>query len=138
MTTRPDTTGKLPLTDLGEMKRRGERIVMVTAYDFPSGRLADEAGVDMVLVGDSLGMVVQGLATTIPVTLEEMAYHCRAVARGHRAAGERGGPGERHARGADRDGGDLRHDAAPCWPLRKGALRRRAGARPEAGGSPPG
>ena len=55
---------------------------MVTAYDFTMARLVDEAGVDMVLVGDSLGMVVQGLTTTIPVTLDEMAYHCRAVARG--------------------------------------------------------
>jgi 3-methyl-2-oxobutanoate hydroxymethyltransferase len=59
-----------------------ERIAMVTAYDYTMARLVDEAGVDMVLVGDSLGMVVQGLATTIPVTLQEMAYHCRAVARG--------------------------------------------------------
>ena len=55
---------------------------MVTAYDFTMARLVDEAGVDMVLVGDSVGMVVQGLPTTIPVTLDEMAYHCRAVARG--------------------------------------------------------
>lgn len=58
------------------------KIAMVTAYDYTMARLADEAGVDMVLVGDSLGMVVQGLSTTIPVTLDEMAYHCRAVARG--------------------------------------------------------
>lgn len=58
-----------------------EKIAMVTAYDYTMARLADEAGVDMVLVGDSLGMVVQGLSTTIPVTLDEMAYHCRAVAR---------------------------------------------------------
>lgn len=55
---------------------------MVTAYDFTMARLVDEAGVDMVLVGDSLGMVVQGLSTTLPVTLDEMAYHSRAVARG--------------------------------------------------------
>lgn len=55
---------------------------MVTAYDFTMARLVDEAGADMVLVGDSLGMIVQGLSTTIPVTLDEMAYHCRAVARG--------------------------------------------------------
>ena len=61
---------------------RGEKIAMVTAYDFTMARLVDEAGVDMVLVGDSLGMVVQGLTTTLPVTLDEMAYHCRAVARG--------------------------------------------------------
>ena len=59
-----------------------EKIAMVTAYDFTMARLVDEAGVDMVLVGDSLGMVVQGLTTTIPVTMDEMAYHCRAVARG--------------------------------------------------------
>lgn len=59
-----------------------EKIAMVTAYDYTMARLVDEAGVDMVLVGDSLGMVVQGLSTTIPVTLDEMAYHCRAVARG--------------------------------------------------------
>jgi 3-methyl-2-oxobutanoate hydroxymethyltransferase len=57
-------------------------IAMVTAYDFTMARLVDEAGVDMVLVGDSLGMVVQGLSNTIPVTLEEIAYHGRAVARG--------------------------------------------------------
>ncbi len=57
-------------------------ITMVTAYDFTMARLFDEAGVDAVLVGDSLGMVVQGLPNTLPVTLEEMTYHCRAVARG--------------------------------------------------------
>jgi 3-methyl-2-oxobutanoate hydroxymethyltransferase len=57
-------------------------IAMVTAYDYTMARLVDEAGVDMVLVGDSLGMVVQGLQNTIPVTLEEIAYHGRAVARG--------------------------------------------------------
>ncbi|MDB4942758.1 MAG: 3-methyl-2-oxobutanoate hydroxymethyltransferase [Labilithrix sp.] len=59
-----------------------DRIAMVTAYDFTTARLADEAEVDMVLVGDSLGMVMQGLPTTVPVTLDEMAYHCRCVARG--------------------------------------------------------
>ncbi len=57
-------------------------IAMVTAYDYTMARLVDEAGVDMVLVGDSLGMVVQGLTNTIPVTLDEIAYHGRAVARG--------------------------------------------------------
>jgi len=60
----------------------GRRISMVTAYDFTMARLADMGGVDCVLVGDSLGMVVQGLQNTIPVTLEEIAYHSRAVARG--------------------------------------------------------
>ncbi len=57
-------------------------IAMVTAYDYTMARLVDEAGVDMILVGDSLGMVVQGLQNTIPVTLEEICYHGRAVARG--------------------------------------------------------
>ncbi len=60
----------------------GPAIAMVTAYDFTMARLVDEAGVDMILVGDSLGMVVQGLANTIPVTLDEICYHGRAVARG--------------------------------------------------------
>lgn len=59
---------------------------MVTAYDFTMATLVDEAGVDMVLVGDSLGMVVQGLSNTLPVSLDEMAYHCRAVSRGLRRA----------------------------------------------------
>lgn len=72
---------KVTVPDL-RARKGGTKIAMVTAYDFTMARLVDEAGVDMVLVGDSLGMVVQGLATTIPVTLEEMAYHCRAVARG--------------------------------------------------------
>lgn len=63
-------------------RKGAEKIAMVTAYDYTMARLVDEAGVDMVLVGDSLGMVVQGLQTTIPVSLDEMIYHCRAVARG--------------------------------------------------------
>jgi 3-methyl-2-oxobutanoate hydroxymethyltransferase len=76
---------KVTVPDL-RARKSGEKIAMVTAYDFTMARLVDEAGVDMVLVGDSLGMVVQGHTSTIPVTLDEMAYHCRAVARGlHRA-----------------------------------------------------
>lgn len=63
-------------------RKGGPKISMVTAYDFTMARLVDEAGVDVVLVGDSLGMVVQGLQNTIPVSMDEMAYHCRAVARG--------------------------------------------------------
>jgi 3-methyl-2-oxobutanoate hydroxymethyltransferase len=82
MTTRPDTTGKLPLTDLAEMKRRGERIVMVTAYDYPSGRLADAAGVDLVLVGDSAAMTVLGHDSTVPATMDDMVFLARATARG--------------------------------------------------------
>ena len=76
------TTKKVTAPDLSARKASGEKIAMVTAYDFTMARLVDEAGVDMVLVGDSLGMVVQGLSTTLPVTLEEMIYHCRAVSRG--------------------------------------------------------
>lgn len=75
------TPKKVTVPDL-RARKSGEKIAMVTAYDYTMARLVDEAGVDMVLVGDSLGMVVQGLSTTIPVTLDEMAYHCRAVARG--------------------------------------------------------
>ena len=69
------------------LKRKGgDPIVALTAYDFPFGRIADAAGVDVILVGDSLGMVVQGMDTTLPVTMEEIIYHCRMVARArHRA-----------------------------------------------------
>jgi 3-methyl-2-oxobutanoate hydroxymethyltransferase len=64
------------------MKRRGEKIVMVTAYDAPSGRLADAAGVDLILVGDSSGMVVHGRESTVPVTLEEILLMTQWVSRG--------------------------------------------------------
>ncbi len=68
--------------DLRKMKADNERIVMVTAYDWTMARLVDQAGVDMVLVGDSLGMVVQGHDDTLPVTLDHMVYHTRCVSRG--------------------------------------------------------
>src|SRR5713101_1771682 len=64
------------------MKRAGERITMLTAYDASFARLLDQAQIDVLLVGDSLGMVVQGHETTLPVTLDQMVYHCAAVARG--------------------------------------------------------
>ena len=70
------------LTSVALRERKGEKIAAVTAYDVAFARLADRAGVDVVLVGDSLGMVVQGLGNTLPVTLDEMIYHCRMVARG--------------------------------------------------------
>ena len=82
MTSRPATAGKLPLTDLADMKQRRDRIVMVTAYDFPSGRIADAAGVDIVLVGDSAAMTVLGNESTVPATMEEMVMLTRAVTRG--------------------------------------------------------
>ncbi len=67
--------------DLIAMKRKGQRIVVVTAYDYPSARYADAAGVDAILVGDSLGMVVLGHSTTVPVTLDDILHHVRAVVR---------------------------------------------------------
>jgi 3-methyl-2-oxobutanoate hydroxymethyltransferase len=73
---------KVTVPDLRRRKGAGPAIAMVTAYDYTMARLMDEAGVDVVLVGDSLGMVFQGLATTLPVTLDEICYHGRAVARG--------------------------------------------------------
>jgi 3-methyl-2-oxobutanoate hydroxymethyltransferase len=76
------THGKLPLPELGEMKRRGDRIVMVTAYDASSGRLADAAGVDLILVGDSSGMVLHGRDSTVPVSMDEMVFMCQWVSRG--------------------------------------------------------
>ena len=91
MTTRPrkpapntPAPGKLALPELLEMKRRGEKIVMVTAYDAPSGRLVDAAGVDVVLVGDSAAMVVLGHDSTVPATVDEMIVLTRAVTRGAR------------------------------------------------------
>src|SRR6266704_1122885 len=89
MTTRPrkpapgtPAPGKLALPELAEMKRRGDRIVMITAYDAPSGRIADAAGVDVVLVGDSAAMVVLGHDSTVPATMDELLMLTRAVTRG--------------------------------------------------------
>src|SRR5689334_5350966 len=79
-------TSKVTIHTLRAMKERGERIAMLTAYDATFSRLLDEAGADVLLVGDSLGMVVQGHDTTLPVTLDEIIYHCRAVVRGARRA----------------------------------------------------
>jgi 3-methyl-2-oxobutanoate hydroxymethyltransferase len=76
--------GKLPITELPEMKARRQPIVMVTAYDAPGGRLADEAGADLVLVGDSAAMTVLGHDSTVPASMEEMLMLTRAVTRGAR------------------------------------------------------
>ncbi|MCB9638572.1 MAG: 3-methyl-2-oxobutanoate hydroxymethyltransferase [Myxococcales bacterium] len=73
---------KITVRTLREMKSSGEKITMLTAYDATFARLLDEAGIEMLLVGDSLGMVVQGAENTLSVTLEEMIYHTRCVARG--------------------------------------------------------
>jgi 3-methyl-2-oxobutanoate hydroxymethyltransferase len=76
------THGKLPLPELAELKRRGEKIVMVTAYDAPSARIADAAGVDLILVGDSAAMVLLGYDSTVPASMDEMSMLTAAVVRG--------------------------------------------------------
>lgn len=72
---------KKSIPDIRRMKEKGEKIAVLTCYDYPTARILDGAGVDMLLVGDSAGVVVAGHDTTLPVTLEEMVYHTRAVAR---------------------------------------------------------
>lgn len=73
---------KITAPSIYAMKRRAEKVVCVTAYDLTSARIADESGTDLVLVGDSLGNVILGYDSTIPVTMEEMVHHTRAVRRG--------------------------------------------------------
>ena len=91
MSTRPRSPGdgapapgKLPITELTEMKTRGQPIAMITAYDAPSGRLADAAGADVILVGDSAAMTVLGHHSTVPATMDEMMVLTRATTRGAR------------------------------------------------------
>lgn len=69
-------------TDFLKMKAAGEKIVMVTAYDYPAAKFAEAANVDMILVGDSLGMVVLGYDSTMPVTVADMIHHAKATRRG--------------------------------------------------------
>lgn len=79
---KPSRAAKVTTTSLQKMKREGEPIIMVTAYDATFARLIDEGGADVLLVGDSLGMVIQGGENTLPVTVEDIVYHTRAVRRG--------------------------------------------------------
>ena len=74
------------MKDFRQMKQRGEKITALTAYDYPTARLLDESGIDIILVGDSVGMVVLGYHDTTDVTLEQMLHHTRAVARGVKQA----------------------------------------------------
>src|SRR5947209_19095031 len=78
--------GHVTVTKLKAMKGRGEKIAMVTAYDCSTARLADEAGMHVLLVGDSLGMVMLGYESTVQVTMEDMIHHTKAVSRGARHA----------------------------------------------------
>jgi len=81
---RPEARVTVPA--LARKKLRGEKIAMLTAYDFPFARIFDQAGIDVLLVGDTMGHVVQGHDTTLPVTLDEVVYHCRLVSRAVRRA----------------------------------------------------
>ena len=76
----------MTVPELFEMKQRGQPVVALTAYDATMARLMEEAGVDVLLVGDSLGMVIQGHDTTLPVTLDQMVYHSACVGRGRSKA----------------------------------------------------
>jgi len=73
--------GKKSILDLHQMKRRGEKVVWITSYDYPTAMFAEAAGVDMILVGDSMGMCVYGYPSTIPVTMDQCIVHCEAVRR---------------------------------------------------------
>ena len=73
---------RVTINDVREMKARGEKIPMMTAYDYTSARIVDDAGIPIILVGDTLGQVVLGYDSTLPVTMDEMIHHTKAVARG--------------------------------------------------------
>ena len=77
---------RITIDDIKNMKQQGEKIPMLTAYDYATAKLVDESGIPLILVGDSLGMVILGYQSTIPVTMEEMIHHTRAVSRGSQRA----------------------------------------------------
>jgi 3-methyl-2-oxobutanoate hydroxymethyltransferase len=77
---------RVSINDIKEMKSKKEKIVMLTAYDYSTAKLVDESGIPLILVGDSLGMVIMGYDSTIPVTMDEMIHHTKAVARGTKQA----------------------------------------------------
>jgi len=73
---------KVTIADLMDKKEQGRKITMLTAYDYPTAQMVDQADIDTILVGDSLGMVVLGYTSTVPVSMEEMIHHTKAVMRG--------------------------------------------------------
>jgi 3-methyl-2-oxobutanoate hydroxymethyltransferase len=77
---------KVTILDLQKMKDSGEKITMLTAYDYPTARMLDESGVDVLLIGDSVGNVMMGYENTLPVTIDDMVYHTRAVAKARKRA----------------------------------------------------
>src|SRR6266481_4467400 len=79
-------TSRLTARDIVALKRAGQRIAALTAYDYTSAQMVDAAGVPLILIGDTLGMVIQGEDTTLPVTLDHIIYHARIVARGAQRA----------------------------------------------------
>src|SRR3977135_4688351 len=83
---KPERPEKVSAPSLKASKERGERLVCLTAYDYPTARIVDEAGIDIILVGDSLGNVVLGYGNTVPVTLEDILIHVKAVRRGVKRA----------------------------------------------------
>lgn len=89
MAIRPYKKGHMPkitILDIYKKKAEGKKITMLTAYDFPTAQIVDQAGIDMILVGDSLGNVVQGVSNTLPVTMGEMLYHTKMVSRAAQTA----------------------------------------------------
>ena len=82
MSTQTDTRKKVTVRRLAEMKQTQEKIACLTAYDASFAQLLENSGVDIVLVGDSLGMVIQGEETTLPVSVDDMLYHTQSVAKG--------------------------------------------------------
>ena len=102
---KPERPEKVSAPSLRASKQRGERLVCLTAYDYPTARIVDEAGIDIILVGDSLGNVVLGYGNTVPVTLDEILIHLKAVRRAVQRASavgrpvpQRSGPDGRHLR----------------------------------------
>ena len=86
MTEKKEKRSKITVLDLQEMKENGRKITMLSIPDYPLALLADRAGLDTILVGDSLAMTVLGYETTVPITLDEMLHHAKAVTRGTKYA----------------------------------------------------